>query len=255
VGDAAILLKEGPHYRREAFVAGVKRHNFDVDFRSTGRRATSRDLLVTWNRHGWDDEVASRYESAGARVLVAENGYFGQDRSGRQLYALARNHHNGAGTWTEGKGDRWTPLGVELKPWRTDGRHILVLPQRGIGPRGVAMPRAWIVDIVRRLEGATDRPVRVRMHPGKEKVPLEPDFENCWAAVTWGSTAALKAIVAGIPVFYEFDRWIGSRAARFGVTNIEDPFLGDRLPMLRRLAWAQWTLAEIESGEAFRWLL
>jgi hypothetical protein len=28
-----------------------------------------------------------------------------------------------------------------------------------------------------------------------------------------------------------------------------------RLEMLRRLAWAQWRLDEIRSGEAFRWML
>jgi hypothetical protein len=78
---------------------------------------------------------------------------------------------------------------------------------------------------------------------------------DCFAAVTWGSGAAIKAIIAGVPVFHEFSRWIGAPAAKFGAANLEQPFVGDRLPMLRRLAYAQWSVAEIERGEPFALLL
>jgi hypothetical protein len=73
--------------------------------------------------------------------------------------------------------------------------------------------------------------------------------------VTWGSGAGITSLIAGIPVFHEFDRWIGGPAARFGIDDIESPFTGDRLPMFKRLAYMQWSVDEIESGEAFQWLL
>lgn len=73
--------------------------------------------------------------------------------------------------------------------------------------------------------------------------------------VTWASGAAIKAIIEGIPVFYEFNDWIGAPAARYGIDDTENPFLGDRNPMLHRLSWAQWTAEEIASGEPFKCLL
>jgi hypothetical protein len=72
--------------------------------------------------------------------------------------------------------------------------------------------------------------------------------------VTWGSGAGIKSIVAGIPVFHEMPNWIGAPAAKLGLDDIEQPFLGDRQPMLNRLAWAQWDLDEIASGEAISWV-
>lgn len=131
-----------------------------------------------------------------------------------------------------------------------------MLLQRGIGEQGVAMPHEWRLDIERRLKAVTKRPIVIRGHPGIDgAAPTEPDFRNVHAVVTWASGAAIKAIAAGVPVFHEFDRWIGAPAARFGIDKIEEPYLGDRLPMFRRLAWAQWTAAEIAKGEPFECLL
>ncbi|MHB1086128.1 MAG: hypothetical protein ACYCZ0_00075 [Minisyncoccota bacterium] len=213
------------------------------------------DVLLVWNRHGTNDAYAARYEAAGARVIVAENGYIGTDENDDQLYALALHHHLGAGEWKEGPEDRWSRLGIELKPWRTKGHEIVVLPQRGIGSKTIAMPGGWTEDVVRRLKKITDRPVRVRLHPGMSRTDPWVDLQDAWAAVTWASGAGIKAIVYGVPVFHELASWIGHPAARFGISDVERPFLSDRLPMLRRLAWSQWKLSEVSSGEPFRHLL
>ena len=251
---AVCLIREGPAYRRAAFVGGLQRLGYRVG-QATNRRVAVGDLLVLWNRHGQQDDIARRYLAAGKPVIVAENGYIGKDDKGRSLYALARTNHNGAGAWHVGAEDRWAARRVELKPWRADGRHILLLPQRGVGPQGVAMPLSWPKEIQKRLRASTDRPVRVRPHPGKDKPSLEPDLRDCWAVVTWGSGAAIKALAAGVPVFHELRNWIGAPAARFGLADLEQPFVGDRLPMFQRLAWAQHDVAEIETGEPFKRLL
>lgn len=63
--------------------------------------------------------------------------------------------------------------------------------------------------------------------------------------VTWGSGAAVKALMWGIKVESHYPEWIGQQ------DNTDE----GRLAMFRRLAWAQWELSEIASGEAFEWLL
>jgi hypothetical protein len=251
---ASDTLRETPHYRAEVFRTGLARLGYEVG-QPPKADPSPRDVLLVWNRHGLNQAYAERYERAGARVIVAENGFIGVDDLGNQLYAVALNHHLGAGEWPVGPEDRWSRLNIRLKPWRGAGREIIVLPQRGIGPPGVAMPSGWIEDVVRRLKAVTDRPIRVRLHPGKSRTDPWDDLQDAWAAVTWASGAGIKAIVHGVPVFHELPQWIGYPSAKFGVSQIEGPFLGDRLPMLERLAFAQWTLAEIASGEPFRRLL
>lgn len=214
------------------------------------------DLLVIWNRMRRDETVAARFQRAKAKIIIAENGYIGRDSEGTKLFAMSRTYHNGAGKWPEGDAARWAEFDIELKPWREKGETILVLPQRGMGSPGVAMPLHWPDQVISKLHRMTGRSIKIRRHPGQSSLPREPDFSNVFAAVTWGSGAAIKALAAGVPVFYDFPHWIGRTAALpLSGADIEKPFLGDRLPMFERLAWAQWRISEISTGQAFRELV
>jgi hypothetical protein len=230
------------HYRREVFNAGLSRAGYAVvgSLPDPGPG----DALLIWNRYGQHHAEATRFESAGATVLVAENGYLGKDFAGGDWFALAKGHHNGAGQWPDGGPERWDSLGIEPAPWRTSGTDALVLPQRGIGEPGIAMPRSW----------PAGHYGRVRPHPGMGvSRPLANDLDRAKYAVTWGSGAALKALLYGVPVFHAFPKWIGAQAAlpidQLGSEPKRDD--ADRLAMFRRLAHAMWTLDEIATGEPF----
>lgn len=242
--------------RWESFSAGLRKAGFEVSERDFAPMPD--DVLLIWNRMPRDEAIALRYQRVAAKIIVAENGYIGASADGRKLIALARTYHNGAGQWPQGDDSddsRWTAMQVSLLPWRTCGDTILVLPQRGFGSPRVAMPPDWLGRVVPILRRMTKRSVIIRQHPGM-KGPHEPNFTNVWAAVTWGSGAGIKAIASGIPVFHDFSHWIGAGAALpFIGADLEKPFIGDRLPMFRRLAWAQWSLQEIETGEPFRELV
>jgi hypothetical protein len=102
------------------------------------------------------------------------------------------------------------------------------------------MPMGWAIKAHKRYGG------RVRAHPGRsELLPLESDLAHCGKVVTWGSGAAIKALMMGIPVISEMPNWIG----------MQDNSLAGRLEMFRKLAYAQWTLDEIRTGEPFGRLL
>lgn len=260
MGIASVLFRPGLHYRRELFHSGLRKLRYKI-IDGPASHPGPEDVLVLWNRFPRDEQTAKLYEKVGARVLVTENGYIGSDEKGQKIFAISRNQHNGAGSWLEGDPGRWEKMNVDLKPWRKNGDQLLLLPQRGFGPVGVAMPPRWEQFMIRKLGELTTRSSRLRFHPGLDKTNPEPykDLRGCWAAITWGSGAAIKALAEGYPVFHEMPNWIGAPAAVFlggkRFKSIEEPFLGDRLPMFRRLAWAQFTSSEVESGWAFDWLL
>lgn len=244
-----------PHESHNRSISkGMEAAGFEL--RGSEFAPTLNDALVIWNRMKRDQALADRYQKAGAKIIVAENGYIGGDPVACKMIALSRTYHNGAGQWPQGDAERWSSMNVQLAPWRARGEHLLLLPQRGFGSPGVAMPPDWLNSTMGRLRRVTKRPLKIRRHPGQSTRSYEPDFTGAWACVTWASGAAIKALASGIPVFHDMPHWIGKDAAlRLDGTNIEQPFLGDRLPMFHRLAWAQWSIREIESGEPLRRLI
>ncbi len=249
---AVILFREGLHYRREAFAAGLKLAGYEPVFRVPATIDPS-DVLVIWNRAGEGHSRARDFEAAKAKVLVVENGYLGKDFRGEQYFAIAHNHHNGAGRWPDGGPERWDSWGVELAPWREPGGECVILAQRGIGEQGLRAPDGWLQFAVSTTKG------RIRRHPGtsKEGPTLERDLRNASSVATWSSGAALKALAMGIPVYYGMPQWIGRAASQplakfsYGPLDLDET----RLAMFRRLAWAQWSMSEVENGTAFKRLL
>lgn len=257
------LTRREAHYRHETFSAGLRAAGYDV--RQGAAQGRPGDVLLLWNRYGhWHDQ-ACRFEAAGGTVIVAENGYIApggvspHSMKDRDVYAIALHGHNGSGWTPDGDASRWDALGVDLQPWRVDDGtgHILVCPNRSFGTPGRIMPPEWADTVRRRLERVTKREVRVRAHPGNSapEKPLADDLANCWAVVIWHSSAGVWALIAGVPVICMAPFWIAKDAAGSALEQIESPLTPDRLPVMRRLAWAQFSLAEISSGYAFEVLL
>lgn len=221
--------------RVSIFRKGLERCGFEVRPGVTFAPGDG-DILVSWNRIGSAHRAAESFEASGRPVLITENAAWGNDFAGNRWYSLARNYHNMSGRFPVGDASRWDDLGIELAPWRSSGETV-VLPSRGIGPPGVAMPSGW----TKQQKG------RVRNHPGRNHNPvtLEQDLANAGRVVTWGSGAAIKALLWGIPVESHMPAWCAE----------QDNTDAGRLAMLRRLAWAQSRWSEIASGEAFSRLL
>lgn len=254
---AYCMIREQPVYRRDCFVRGLAAAGFGVMPYHVAPQGAPGDVLVIWNRYGTYHDIAKSFEKAGGQVLVAENGYVGNDRSARTRYAIAIGGHNGIGTWSIGDGKRWDDLGIKLAPWRREGDHVLVCPNRSFGMPGFLMPPTWAEAVEQRLRCITKRPIRVRPHPGNDPArrPLASDLKGAWAVVIWSSSAGIEALIAGIPVFSQAPAWVMSAASSgSNIKDIESPVLPDRLFALRRMAWAQWHIEEIERGTPFQYL-
>lgn len=256
--SACVRVLPRPPYHGDRMATALRRMGYHI-VPLPEQAPTPGDVLVIWNRYPRDEQFAGPYERAGGKVIVVENGYFGRDFNGSEWYAVSLSQHNGCGQWPNGNEGWWNFLGIELKPWKTDGKEIVLLATRGMGSSVTREPNNWLRQLEHSLRRQTKRQVRIRQHPGPQwvtpKVSLEDDLRDAWATVTWGSSAGLKALVMGVPVFHGLPDWIGKGAARLLAHDIEDRFLGHREPTFQRVASAMWSLAEIESGKAFRCLL
>lgn len=221
--------------RVRLFADGFRLHGYEVCHGLT-LSPKEGDVLCSWNLIGTAQGAAERFQAAGCRVLVTENAAWGNSFAGDRWLTIARDRHNTAGKFPVGGPERWDSLGVELMPWRPEGGEVVGLPQRGIGPPGTAMPAGF------RLPGCT----RIRPHPGRNAAkPLAEDLAKASRVVTWGSGAAVQALMWGIQVESHMPQWIAA----------QDNTDAGRLEMFRRLAWAQFRWAEIESGRAMEALL
>lgn len=254
---AVNLLRRNVPERIRIFNHALTLHGYDITDQPI-RDPCPDDILLIWNRYSSSAVQADLFEKVGATVLVVENSYLDM-KDTKKAFAISLNHHLGGGHWPTPKHSRFDLLDITLKPWRTRGKTVLLLPQRGIGHPAVAMPKRWADKTETRLYKEAEHPVYVRRHPEllpeHKRTPLEHDLSKAWCVVTWASSAAIKAIVAGVPVFYEFPEWIAGSCSIFGTDQINhaDPvqLMGDRETMLSNLAWGQWTTEEVYDG---RWL-
>lgn len=239
---AYLNLRHNVPERLAAFTAGLQECGYRVVHSLPARQPERGDILVTWNRIYEGHDWACRFEAAGNSVLVAENASWGNSFAEDRWYTIARTYHNQAGRTRYGGPERWDSLHVDLMPWRTEG-DVVILAQRGIGPPQIRQPFKWAEGMRMRL-GLN---ARIRFHPGQrtDAMPLEQDLANTHRVITWGSGAAIRALVLGIHVDSHLPNWIGEQS------NTD----ATRLAMFRRLAWAQWRLPEIASGHAFEHLL
>lgn len=241
------MLRESPVYRRDAVIAGLKRTGWTIGDKP--------DLLVIWNRYGRFHEAANQVEHRGGSVIVMENGYFGRDTKGGPWYAIGRDHHQSTPITVGGR-ERIGRMPAKIQPWRDGGSEIVILAQRGIGEPGIRQPDGWPQHALRRVSEISNRPVRIRHHPGKtESLPLLTDLKNAWCVVTWASGAAIKALAAGIPVVYGYRHWI----AGMGGVYIDDwdgsTPRGDREAAMNRCAWGTWSVDEISQGDPWKFLV
>jgi capsule polysaccharide modification protein KpsS len=139
--------------------------------------------------------------------------------------------------------DRINSFNIKLKDWRKTGDHIVVVPPSKYMADYFDM-HSWLRDIVDDIKNYTDRKIVVSI---KNESPLERVLPNAWALVTDHSNAGIASLIEGIPtIFTNPSRKLGS------IEEIENPPM-DR-SFFKGLAYQQWTLEEIRSGEAWDYL-
>ena len=244
------------------FCAGAVSHNVKARVAPPGYASLDPGAAAFF--YGWTPHTVPlirECQQNGRTWFYGDNAYF----FGRGIYfRVTRNAlmHDG-----EPRGDargrgRFEAFGIEIAPWRKDGRQVVVATQSELFYRmHVGKERqAWTRNVVRRLKAATDRPIEVCHKPEARDLALtqahSPDLEallvDAWALVTHSSSASVAALLRGVPVFC-LASCMASRMGLSDLTLIDDPlYPDDREPWAWTLAANQWTYREMLSGQCWR---
>ena len=175
--------------------------------------------------------------------------------------------------------DRHRLLGLSLKPWRTQGEHILLCGQHDKSLQWTGMPvqSKWVIETIKTIQTHSKRLILFRPHPRCPLPTIENEFKNVYrqqpvqlpnsyddfdmgfdnvhATVSYSSNPGVHSIINGIPAF------VGTSSLAYDVANdidflhdIEQPLMPDRQQWLNDYAHTEYTLEEIAQGIPLNYL-
>jgi hypothetical protein len=161
--------------------------------------------------------------------------------------------------------------GVNLKPWRATGDHILIFCQR---PKGFNMfidQETWVDDTIAKIRQHSNRPIMIRMHPGdgtREKQihkirkkyrkavsistheNIRDALADCWCTVGINSTPNVVSAIEGIPGYIEDPGHSWAADVAFtDLSLLENPPMPDRSQWVNKIANIHWSNDEVKSGQ------
>ena len=166
----------------------------------------------------------------GREYFFLDNSYYDCRRERQFRVTRNRVQHTGMG---ESDGKRFAALGIQIKPMRDGGENVIVCPSTPEFMDLVANDPAWRDRVTRNLR-AQYGTERVIVRTKQDKHPLLADLTNARLLVTWGSAAAVTALLEGVRVVC---------APECCAT-----YADDRLRWASVLADQQWTLPEMQNG-------
>lgn len=262
---AAIHADDSAHQRQHAewMAAGMRAHGVTVEAAGFDCPAEA-DIAVVW---GWRQRrVIRAAKEAGRPILVMERGHI-QPRMEWTSCGWGGLQNHAIYPVVEDGGLRFMAnFGEQFQPTSPGTAYVLVCGQvdgdASIGDLDVkAWAQAVTDNLARRGHEVTYRPHPLMRRQSENWCPagarvsvgrLSVDLGMAKACVVYNSTAGVEAALAGIPVV-ALDK--GSMAWSIASHSISAPFRfptqKERVTWASRLAWTQWTPAEILSGEAW----
>ncbi len=151
--------------------------------------------------------------------------------------------HNGQGNKNS---DRFDKLKINLKKLNTKGEYIIV-SEPVLEAQQYYKLNNWTQNTINELKKFTDR--KLIIHNRRSEIKLEDLLIKAWAFVSDHSSAGLKAMIEGVPAYFT-----NNTLSKIGsIKDIEKHEINYNI--FNNLAYEQWTIEEIRSGEAWNNLL
>ncbi len=208
-------------------------------------------IAVVWGQV-WDSaRIMKECAEKGIDFFQIDNGYFLAARGRHEGYFRVTKNGQVQNTIIDRPDDRFCKLGIRIKPYKKDGTNIaLCVPGLNFGRfAGIDLER-WTdeTQAVIRLNTKKKLYIRDKM----KNPPLDEYLEgvNAFAVVTHSSNAAVEALIEGYAVFCDKE-CAAAPAANLDLTQLDNPVYFDRFKWAYSLAYAQFTMEEMEGGIAW----
>jgi hypothetical protein len=261
-----------------AFAAGVRAHGdtADLELRSEFPKSLARlgryEAVYVFGVKA--REQFTRVRDAGVHTVYFDKGYIrtqlspGQKECRYWRVAVDAHHPTSYVMKVKRPRDRWDRLGITPQPWRKTGHHIIYAGSSAKyhSFNGLIEPTEYARSLVEAIRGMTDRPIIYRPKPSwQDAVPVDgasfsrhPErldqlLPGAHCLITNGSNSCFEAVIAGIPCIILGDA-VAAPLSSKSITDLAAPLLAskaDRDQWLWNLAYCQWSMAELASGEAW----
>jgi hypothetical protein len=251
---------------------GARRLGLNWELRSSlsYRGRPEHDVAIFYGLAAGLDRLFRDYRDRGLNAVYIDLGYWGRRKRTRfdGYHKLVVNSRHPTDYFQRRKHspDRFAAHQVAIQPWRSSGDHILLagMSAKAAAAEGM-LPHVWERETIAYLRELTDRPIIYRPKPNwtdakplagatfDRETPLEQALTNCHAVVTHHSNVAVDALLAGVPCVC-----LGGVASLLSgkIDQIETlPTPDGREQWAADLAWTQWSVEEMQAGEAFRYLI
>lgn len=228
--------------------------------------------------YGLMRSILDGYSEQGLPAVYIDLGYFGRHEGGRRegFHKLALNARHPTAYFQKRKHDssRFKHFNVPIQQWRgpKKGGYVLLagMSAKAAAAEGFA-PEEWERGIVNEIRRYTDRKIMYRPKPnwpGAQDIPEtsmlpgtknEGDvyhfLDNCHAVVTHHSNVAIEGLLHGVPVFCWDGVATAPGKAMKDISQIENPLTPiGREQWVWDIAWTQWSVPEMRSGDAWQHL-
>ncbi len=210
--------------------------------------------------------------------IVIEKGYVKRYVDGKNLdeyLAVGWGGLNGRADFCnkDSPSDRWDKLDINLKPWKVNVNGPIILC--GQVPWDSSVQHLdyykWCTDMINLLKNKTSRLIYFRSHPAAERkrpgctrfpdiqhissnIVLSKVIENAWTVITYNSNVGVDATIEGIPNFaFDEGSMVWDMVNR-DIDDLENPKIPNRRQWANNIAYSQWTLQEMTSGETWKHL-
>lgn len=263
----------------QAFCAGVQAHGdtacliHPADY--DGPQSDT-DVAVFVGVKGWSRLLMETHIAAGKHAIICDKGYFGGSAGPRSKYircSIDALQPLAYFQKTPRPHTRLHALDVNIAPWKKTGTEVILAGGSLKYARWHQMPMytgldpatGWAIKTFHRVRKHTQRPIVYSPKPSfKNAVPIEgmrfvqgvgieKQLQTAWCLVTFGSNAAVDAIIAGVPVFIPGDG-IAKPMGLDDVAQVEQPFYPtdeQRWQFLADVSFCQFSAKELASG--FGW--
>ena len=164
-------------------------------------------------------------------------------------------------------------LNIDLKPWKDDGKYILICLQRNGGwSMGNVGVMDWCNSTITKIQSITNKKIIVRAHPGDKRakeylkinhpgvrISTNPnildDFANAYAVITYNSSPGVAAAIEGVPVFVLDPDPRKSQAfevANTSLTNLNNPKMPNREEWIQKICMSHFNYNDLRSGTAWK---